>query len=208
MFTQFQHLTYLWNVFLFLRASLQVSLQQLKDEVLHFKPTIWSFYFQDLKLDIMAFIGIIGMAGVVVNDSLMLFTTIFKLKEKYGVLSPEVIMEGAALRLRPIILTSITTLGGVFPMAYGIGGDAGFTKALAMSMGWGLLFATALTLFLIPSLTQVQEDIKSLTIKLLRKMKILKEDNVSEEVKIEDDSLQINPILVENKDDTKPVELQ
>ncbi len=121
---------------------------------------IWAFYFQNLKLDTMAFIGIIGMAGVVVNDSLMLFTTLNRLKEKFGVLSPEVIMEGSSQRLRPIILTSITTLGGVFPMAYGIGGDAGFTKPLAMSMGWGLLFATALTLFLIPSLVQIQEDIK------------------------------------------------
>ena len=130
---------------------------------------IWAFYLQDLKLDIMAFIGVIAMAGVVVNDSLIMVTTINSLKKKYGLLSKEIITLGASTRLRPILLTSITTLGGVFPMAYGIGGDSGFTKALAMSLGWGLLFATVLTLVFLPSLLLIVNDIVLIPSKFSRK---------------------------------------
>lgn len=132
---------------------------------------IWSFYFQGLKLDTMAFIGVIGMAGVVVNDSLILVDTINKMKGKWLDFKREFIILGASSRLRPILLTSITTLGGVFPMAYGIGGDSGFTKPLAMSMGWGLTFATSLTLFVIPCMLLVQADIIKFSLKLVAKLK-------------------------------------
>ena len=119
---------------------------------------IWSFYFQGLKLDVMAFIGVIGMAGVVVNDSLILVDTINKMKTTWKDFNASLIIEGTTARLRPILITSITTLGGVFPMAYGLGGDSGFTKPLAMSMGWGLLFATSLTLIAIPCMLMIQAD--------------------------------------------------
>jgi len=119
---------------------------------------IWAFYFQDLKLTLMAMIGVIGMAGVVVNDSLILVDTINRMRTTWKKFTASIIIEGSSSRLRPIILTSITTLGGVFPMAYGIGGDSGFTKPLAMSMGWGLLFATVLTLIVLPCMLMVQAD--------------------------------------------------
>lgn len=119
---------------------------------------VWAFYFQGLDINLMAIIGIIGMAGVVVNDSLLLVVTVNSKREDwFNFHSPEII-QGASSRLRAIILTSITTLGGVFPMAYAIGGDAGFTKSLAMSMGWGLLFATVLTLIVLPCMLLVQRD--------------------------------------------------
>lgn len=158
---------------------------------------IWAFYLQGLKLDIMAFIGVIAMAGVVVNDSLIMVTTINGLKEKYGVLTKEVIGLGASTRLRPIILTSITTLGGVFPMAYGIGGDSGFTKALAMSLGWGLLFATILTLVFLPSLLLVVDDIKVFLSKPLKKFypKEVDEPSVSLD---QDEQLSVSTNILDN----------
>ena len=120
---------------------------------------IFAFYIQGLEINLMAIIGIIGMAGVVVNDSLLLVVTVNdKRQDWFSFHSPQII-EGASSRLRAIILTSITTLGGVFPMAYAVGGDAGFTKSLAMSMGWGLLFATALTLIALPCLLLIQRDL-------------------------------------------------
>ena len=119
---------------------------------------IWAFHLQSLTINMMAIIGIIGMAGVVVNDSLIMVNTINLLKGKMRLFTKEIIIEGASSRLRAIILTSLTTLGGVFPMAYAIGGDAGFTKMMAMSMGWGILFATALTLFLLPCFIMIQND--------------------------------------------------
>ncbi|EQC46205.1 efflux RND transporter permease subunit [Bacteriovorax sp. Seq25_V] len=123
---------------------------------------IWAFYFQGLKLDIMAFIGVIAMAGVVVNDSLLLVDTVNSSRGKKKYIDLETLLTDCAKRLRPILLTSITTLGGVFPMAYGIGGDSGFTKPLAMSMGWGLLFATGLTLLILPAYLLIFDDIKKL----------------------------------------------
>jgi multidrug efflux pump subunit AcrB len=119
---------------------------------------VWAFYFHGQPIDVMAMVGIMGMAGVVVNDSLIMVDTVNKKKDKIWKLTREDIHSGAVSRLRAIVITSITTLGGVFPMAYGIGGDSGFTKPLALSMGWGLLFATGLTLFVLPALLEVQRD--------------------------------------------------
>ncbi len=119
---------------------------------------IWAFYFHGRPIDVMAFIGIIGMAGVVVNNSLIMVTVINSLGFPYGDNTRKFIIEGASSRLRPIILTSMTTLGGVFPMAYGLGGDSGFTRPLALALGWGILCATGLTLFLIPCMMEIQKD--------------------------------------------------
>ena len=119
---------------------------------------IWSFYFHGMPIDVMAFIGVIGMAGVVVNNSLIMVATINTLGFPHGSNTREFIIAGAISRLRPIVLTSLTTLGGVFPMAYGLGGDSGFTRPLALALGWGILCAAGLTLFLIPCILGVQKD--------------------------------------------------
>ena len=119
---------------------------------------VWAFYMQDLTLDIMACIGVIGMAGVVVNDALILVNTVNQMRVSWSSFSASILEKACSTRLRPIILTSVTTLGGLFPMAYGLGGDSGFTKPLAMSMAWGLFFATFLTLFLIPACIMIQGD--------------------------------------------------
>ena len=70
-------------------------------------------------------IGLVGTVGVSVNDSLIMVDQIMKKGRKLGGLTRDHIIEGAAGRLRAIILTTVTTIGGVLPMAYGIGGDAG-----------------------------------------------------------------------------------
>lgn len=131
---------------------------------------IWAFYFHGQSIDVMGIVGIIGMAGVVVNDSLMLVDTVNKKRKNWLSFKREDIIEGTSSRLRPIVLTSLTTLGGVFPMAYGIGGDSGFTKPLALSMGWGLLFATTLTLFVLPAMLEIQREIMVFGIKLKAKI--------------------------------------
>ncbi len=61
-------------------------------------------------------------------------------------------------RLRPILLTSITTVAGLLPMAYGIGGSDPFSAPMALAMGYGILFATPLTLILLPCLLIALED--------------------------------------------------
>jgi multidrug efflux pump subunit AcrB len=120
---------------------------------------IWAFYFHGTTVNVMAIIGVLGMAGVVVNDSLIMVDLINRLKAKNPNFARKDLIDGAASRLRAILLTSITTLGGVFPMAYGLGGDSGFTKPLALAMGWGLLFATGLTLLVVPAMLEIHRDV-------------------------------------------------
>lgn len=83
---------------------------------------IWALYLHDLPLGLMAIIGLVGTVGVSVNDSLIMVNHMNHLAKKAGrKLSREYIVRGASSRLRAILLTTVTTLGGVFPMAYSFG---------------------------------------------------------------------------------------
>lgn len=128
---------------------------------------IWALYFHGKEFGFMAIIGLVGMAGVVVNDSLIMVDFINTIKKTGKLALRDSIIEGASQRLRAILMTTITTLGGVFPMAYGLGGDSGFTTPLAFSMGWGLTFATLLTLFALPALLEILEDFVSIGRKMI-----------------------------------------
>jgi len=66
--------------------------------------------------------------------------------------------QGAAARLRPVLLTTITTVVGLLPLAYGIGGSDPFIAPMALALGWGILFASPLTLVLVPCLYAISED--------------------------------------------------
>ncbi|WP_127717619.1 efflux RND transporter permease subunit [Halobacteriovorax sp. HLS] len=170
---------------------------------------IWAFYFHGQSIDIMAMVGIMGMAGVVVNDSLIMVDTINKKKAKIWHLTREDIHSGAVSRLRAIIITSITTLGGVFPMAYGIGGDSGFTKSLALSMGWGLLFATALTLLVLPTLLEVQRDFWRVLNKVpLFKNKFSPLIETIEKEQIEDSTVSIDVLIGNEKSNSNEHTIQ
>lgn len=108
----------------------------------------------------LAMMGAIGLSGVVVNDSLVLVNHLNKLRDKKaGAPVREIIAAGTADRLRPIILTTLTTVFGLLPLAYGIGGIDIYMSPMALVMGWGLLFATPLTLILIPCLYAVGDDL-------------------------------------------------
>jgi len=111
----------------------------------------------------MGIMGIIGLSGVVVNDSLVLVNHINDLKrERRGVDIRDIISEGTADRLRAIIMTTLTTVAALLPLAYGIGGNALFMAPMALSLGWGLLFATPLTLVLLPCMYMIGQDIHRL----------------------------------------------
>jgi multidrug efflux pump subunit AcrB len=115
-------------------------------------------------------LGLIGTMGVAVNDSIVMVHQINLLWKKFGVRSAELVIEGAGSRLRAIVLTASCTLIGVFPTAYGLGGESGFTQPLAFSMGWGLSASLCLTLFIIPAMLMVLNDINVLTLKLKNKV--------------------------------------
>jgi multidrug efflux pump subunit AcrB len=127
-----------------------------------FIGVVWALKLHDLPLGLMAMIGLIGTMGVAVNDSIVMVHHINKLWRENGRRTAQLVIDGAASRLRAIFLTASCTLVGVFPTAYGVGGESGFTQPLAFAMGWGLTASLLLTLFIIPAMLMVLEDIRTL----------------------------------------------
>lgn len=116
-----------------------------------------------MHINMFAGVGIIGLIGVVVNDSLVMVDHLnFLGSLKKGKNWIEVIAMGTSNRLRPVLVTTITTVAGLLPLAYGIGGEDSMMSGMAMSMGWGLLFATPITLILLPCLYMVWEDVQNI----------------------------------------------
>lgn len=135
---------------------------------------IWALKFHGMQLGLMVMLGLVGTMGVAVNDSIVMCHQINLLWKKYGIQSAELIVEGAASRIRAMILTAGCTLIGVFPTAYGLGGESGFTQPLAFSMGWGLSTAVLLTLFVIPAMLMILNDIGGLINRFKAKKPILR----------------------------------
>ncbi|MBN1114149.1 MAG: efflux RND transporter permease subunit [Oligoflexia bacterium] len=105
-----------------------------------------------MPVSVSALISLVGLSGVVVNDSILLIRTI---REYYSVKKlpfDQAIIEGSRRRLRPIFLTSVTTLAGLFPAAYELFGVNVFMQTMSLVMGWGLLFSTLLTMLSLPAL--------------------------------------------------------
>jgi multidrug efflux pump len=107
---------------------------------------------------LMTLYGIVALAGIVVNDSIVLIDFINR-RRRVGVSRWRAIMKGGSLRLRPVILTSVTTVMGLMPMALGIGGTSQTWRPLANTIVWGLSMATFLTLFIIPALYAISDDV-------------------------------------------------
>ena len=110
------------------------------------------------SLSIMSLMGIIALSGIVVNDSLILIDYSNTLKKKGSSPFQAIHMAGIR-RFRPIILTSLTTFGGLAPMIFETSRQARFMIPMALSLGYGILFATGITLVLVPSLSMILEDI-------------------------------------------------
>lgn len=122
-----------------------------------------AFGFHGEPMSFMGMMGIIGLSGVVVNDSLVLVNHVNEIKKG----RPEgnikrIVAEGTADRLRAIIMTTLTTVAALLPLAYGLGGSATFMAPMALALGWGLLFATPLTLLLLPCIYVIGDDLSNL----------------------------------------------
>ncbi len=112
---------------------------------------------------IVSLYGFVALAGIVVNDAIVLidFINNRRNREEMNVCQHwRSIISAGRLRLRPIILTSVTTISGLIPMAFGIGGISAVWSPLANVILFGLLVATVLTLFFIPCLVAILDDIK------------------------------------------------
>jgi multidrug efflux pump subunit AcrB len=115
------------------------------------------FFVAGTPIDLIALIGVVGLAGIVVNDSLILVDFI-NTRRRQGVARDEAIKTAGALRLRPILLTTVTTVFGMLPIAMGWGGAVPELAPMAAAIVWGLSFATVLILFVVPSAYAIIDD--------------------------------------------------
>ena len=119
------------------------------------------------NLSILSLFGIVALCGVVVNDSLIMIDLINR-ERKSGIELGRVIRDSVTRRFRPIMLTTMTTFLGLLPMLLEKSLQAKFLIPMAISLAFGIVFATSITLLLVPSLYMILEDIKTLPAKLAR----------------------------------------
>jgi multidrug efflux pump subunit AcrB len=113
------------------------------------------------SLSVLSMFGVVALSGVVVNDSLVLIDFANR-KERAGMSRRDAVHQAGIHRFRPIILTTLTTFGGLSPMIFETSRQARFLIPMALSLGFGILFATMITLVLVPSLYLIVEDIRQL----------------------------------------------
>ncbi len=101
--------------------------------------------------------GLVALSGVVVNDSLIMIDFVNKARQE-GIPLKQAVIESGTKRFRAIILTSFTTAAGLMPIMFETSVQAQYLMPMAISMSFGILFATFITLFLIPSLYVLQQD--------------------------------------------------
>ncbi len=125
---------------------------------LSFIGVVIGFFVTGAPIGMIALIGVVGLAGIVVNDSLVLVDFINQ-RRSQGLPLLEAVVEASKLRLRPIFLTSITTVAGLVPLAIA-GARAPLLAPMANAIAWGLSFATVLTLVIVPCLYVVIADVR------------------------------------------------
>ena len=121
---------------------------------------VWAFFLLGIPMNIMAYIGIIMLGGIAVNDSIILVDAINKFKEQGNSLRDSIIMAGEN-RIRPIIMTSITTILALLPLTIGFGESAALRAPMAIAVIAGLVTSTLLTLVVIPCVYYVFDNMQT-----------------------------------------------
>ena len=116
---------------------------------LSFVGVVAGMWLGNFPFSLASFIGLVSLTGIVVNDAIVVVDFINQERRKGKVLR-QAIMEAGRNRLRPVILTTVTTVGGLLPLMLNLTGGAEFWQPLTGAIVFGLLFATVLTLIVIP----------------------------------------------------------
>jgi multidrug efflux pump subunit AcrB len=127
---------------------------------------VWGHVIMGMNLTILSGFGVVALTGVVVNDSLVMVDFVNRARAK-GMPLHEAIREAGVSRFRPIMLTSLTTFAGLTPLLLERSLQAQFLIPMAISLAFGVLFATSITLILVPSIYHILEDVKAGVIRLL-----------------------------------------
>ncbi|MEA3242686.1 MAG: efflux RND transporter permease subunit, partial [Pseudomonadota bacterium] len=113
----------------------------------------------DYHLQFLSLIGFLALTGIVVNDSLILVDFTKRLREQ-GWERVDALVEAGRVRVRPILLTTVTTFLGISPLIFFASGQTAFLSPMAVSLGFGLLFATALILVVVPCFYLIADDLR------------------------------------------------
>ncbi len=123
---------------------------------------VFALFSHGQPLSFMSVLGLFSLAGIIVSNTLVLVQFINKFRDE-GLSLKDALIEGGVVRLRPIILTAGSMILELMPVIYGVGGKDYLVAPLALSFGYGLIFATFITLVLIPCFYYIAEDMKGMT---------------------------------------------
>ncbi len=130
---------------------------------------VWGHVLMGFSLSLMSMMGLVALSGVVVNDSLILIVSVNRYRQE-GMSMWDAVVAGGARRFRPILLTSLTTFFGLMPMIFEKSVQARFLVPMAVSLGFGVLAATFIMLFIVPCsyiiLDDAQRNISNLAARL------------------------------------------
>jgi len=118
--------------------------------------TIWGHYVWGLPMSLFTLIGLIGMSGIIINDSIVLVSTIQEYAAKQGIFRAAI--SATNDRLRPILLTTLTTVLGLAPLMYESSKQALFLKPTVITLVYGLGFGFLIVILIVPSLVVIQHD--------------------------------------------------
>lgn len=118
----------------------------------------WGHLLMGFDLCIPSMFGIVALSGVVVNDSLVMISFANVHEREEGMNPHDAIANSAIKRFRPMLLTTLTTFGGLAPMIFETSRQARFLIPMALSLGYGILFATFIVLFIVPSMYLIIDD--------------------------------------------------
>lgn len=118
---------------------------------------IWGHYWFAIPLSMFSIVGLIGMAGIIVNDSIVLVTTIDEYAARRGLIPA--LIDAVVDRLRPVLLTTVTTVVGLTPLLYETSRQAQFLKPTVITLAFGLAFGMMLVLLVTPAMVALQHDV-------------------------------------------------
>lgn len=117
-----------------------------------------AFFVHGKPISFLAIMGVIGLGGIIVNSGIVLISFIEQLREETDMALNDILKKAAGLRLKAVVVTSLTTVSGLLPTSYGWGGSDAFIIPMTMALAWGLVSGTILSLIWVPCAYAITED--------------------------------------------------
>jgi len=160
---------------------------------------VWGHYLHGFSINILSWLGIIALIGIMVNDGLVLIEK-FNRYLKDGLKFDDALVQAGKSRFRAIVLTSITTVAGLAPLLLEKSRQAQFLKPMAISISYGIMIATVLTLVMLPLFLSVSNNIKVFGKWMITGKKITKEEVERAIIELKSEEVEINQNVDLNED--------